>query len=765
YDHTIAVDSGYAGKENLRIIHNGIRLVASSGLPADVTVTASDPSKPVIEVLSDNVQISGFLLSGATQSTGLYFHGSKAAEIHKSTVTGNRQGILIEDYSGLNPSTSENCTVAESTITGNTAGGVVIYKTDKNTVRNSTVSDPEFGVGIEDGIENTVAGNTFENCPEHAIWVLRGEDNAIRENTVVGGDNAILLEETAGAGIAGNRVSGATVGFALQDSDDTTLNDCHVTGAAEDAPSVGFRLDSSDRNIITNSSIGTIYSQNFRVTGVEVIGSSTANTIIDCAVTGITAPAITAALVASGAQGTGIKNLTVANMSGGNGGTTGIFFAAGSGNSLVEHTAIHDISASGNVTGIGTDRTATAIFRKSVFDRLNSTGGVAVGISVNSSTGMTLENLTFTRVAGSLDDAAISLQQGNQTHLDFIRIGDTHPVLSNLTVTGSLKIRGVESPPVPPEGFTSIRKFLEIRNTTPSEAAIRIYYTAADLESLNPSSLRIWRHADDWSRVVGENRVDLANQFVSAKTHDFSIFAPLAEPLRANFTANRTTGMAPLAVQFSDRSGGYPEEWAWSFGDGGTSDEQHPLYTYRVPGNYTVNLTVRNNGVTNTLTRSGYLTVTTPPPTVTGIIPAFGYCNETLLHLDVNGTGFITGASVRFTEEGKPDIPATNVTVISPSGITCTISLAGVESGNRSVFVTNPDNQSGTLSDGFRVRLRGDFNGNGAVDIGDVTLVAYMVVNRAPSQIPAADFNSNGIVDIGDAAKIAWFGVGKITVL
>jgi hypothetical protein len=40
-----------------------------------------------------------------------------------------------------------------------------------------------------------------------------------------------------------------------------------------------------------------------------------------------------------------------------------------------------------------------------------------------------------------------------------------------------------------------------------------------------------------------------------------------------------------------------------------------------------------------------------------------------------------------------------------------------------------------------------------------------MVVNRAPSQIPAADFNSNGIVDIGDAAKIAWFGVGKITVL
>ena len=49
----------------------------------------------------------------------------------------------------------------------------------------------------------------------------------------------------------------------------------------------------------------------------------------------------------------------------------------------------------------------------------------------------------------------------------------------------------------------------------------------------------------------------------------------------------------------------------------------------------------------------------------------------------------------------------------------------------------------------------------GVVDIGDVALVAYMVVGKTPEDL-LADFNGNGIIDIGDAAKIAYFMVGRI---
>ena len=62
------------------------------------------------------------------------------------------------------------------------------------------------------------------------------------------------------------------------------------------------------------------------------------------------------------------------------------------------------------------------------------------------------------------------------------------------------------------------------------------------------------------------------------------------------------------------------------------------------------------------------------------------------------------------------------------------------------------------------VTARGDFNGNGEVDVGDVAKVAYMVVGKEPKD-PVADFNGNGRVDIGDAAKIAYFFVGKIDTL
>jgi len=60
--------------------------------------------------------------------------------------------------------------------------------------------------------------------------------------------------------------------------------------------------------------------------------------------------------------------------------------------------------------------------------------------------------------------------------------------------------------------------------------------------------------------------------------------------------------------------------------------------------------------------------------------------------------------------------------------------------------------------------VKGDFNGDGAVDIGDVAKVAYMVVGKADAD-PAADFNENGAVDIGDAARIAYYFIGKIEAL
>ena len=78
----------------------------------------------------------------------------------------------------------------------------------------------------------------------------------------------------------------------------------------------------------------------------------------------------------------------------------------------------------------------------------------------------------------------------------------------------------------------------------------------------------------------------------------------------ADFSANTTSGDAPLSVTFTDQSTNTPTSWSWTFGDGGTSTEQSPTYVYNTPGVYTVSLTATNSAGSDTETKTDYLTVT-----------------------------------------------------------------------------------------------------------------------------------------------------------
>lgn len=67
----------------------------------------------------------------------------------------------------------------------------------------------------------------------------------------------------------------------------------------------------------------------------------------------------------------------------------------------------------------------------------------------------------------------------------------------------------------------------------------------------------------------------------------------LAAELSVNFSAVPSSGVAPLTVQFRNRSTS-PEtaelQYRWYFGDGDTSSEAEPMHTYIKEGSYTVSL-------------------------------------------------------------------------------------------------------------------------------------------------------------------------------
>ena len=83
-----------------------------------------------------------------------------------------------------------------------------------------------------------------------------------------------------------------------------------------------------------------------------------------------------------------------------------------------------------------------------------------------------------------------------------------------------------------------------------------------------------------------------------------------ANPPVAGFDASTTSGDAPLAVAFTDRSTNAPTSWSWTFGDGATSAEQNPVHTYTAPGTYTVSLMVANTAGSDSATKT--IVVTEP---------------------------------------------------------------------------------------------------------------------------------------------------------
>lgn len=95
------------------------------------------------------------------------------------------------------------------------------------------------------------------------------------------------------------------------------------------------------------------------------------------------------------------------------------------------------------------------------------------------------------------------------------------------------------------------------------------------------------------SDVIGHSTAP-CDEPLYGQVEDFSaILSPSTDPPVAAFSATPLTTCDGV-VQFTDESGNIPTAWSWQFGDGGTSSEQNPQYTYDEPGFYTVTLTAAN---------------------------------------------------------------------------------------------------------------------------------------------------------------------------
>jgi PKD repeat protein len=114
---------------------------------------------------------------------------------------------------------------------------------------------------------------------------------------------------------------------------------------------------------------------------------------------------------------------------------------------------------------------------------------------------------------------------------------------------------------------------------------------------------------------------------------EISCYSPTDPPV-ADFTSD-VTSTCTGEIQFEDLSMG-ATEWLWDFGDGNTSTEQDPFYTYTMDGVYTVTLEVTNLYGDDTYFITDMITVDMPDSPIT---TGDEFCGPADLTLNAIGDG------------------------------------------------------------------------------------------------------------------------------
>ena len=180
-----------------------------------------------------------------------------------------------------------------------------------------------------------------------------------------------------------------------------------------------------------------------------------------------------------------------------------------------------------------------------------------------------------------------------------------------------------------------------------------------------------------------------------------AIVPAAAELPGADFIANQSSGVVPLAVQFTDTSTGIPTMWLWDFGDGTMATTQHPIHTFTSPGTYTVNLTATNPDGNGTVVKPAFIIAQeSGPHLVWGPYLTLTSATGTMVNVKTSTPSLVTvdyATDAHYQAYGDYDMTATD----GISVVFHRVALTGLEPGTLYHYRIVLD---GALSDPFHFR-------------------------------------------------------------
>ena len=173
-------------------------------------------------------------------------------------------------------------------------------------------------------------------------------------------------------------------------------------------------------------------------------------------------------------------------------------------------------------------------------------------------------------------------------------------------------------------------------------------------------------------------------------------------------------GCGPLSVGFTDASttsaGTTITGWLWDFGDGNSSTEQNPTYTYNKQGIYNVSLTITNSeGDTSTDTNPAFVQVNGPDVAFTTSTTSIGESPLTVSFQDQTiFSGPITGLTWNFGDGGTSNLQNPSHTYATAGTFNVSLTVTDIDGCSRTLTKTNFVN---TITGAFDVSIA-IFTGN-----------------------------------------------------
>jgi PKD repeat protein len=151
------------------------------------------------------------------------------------------------------------------------------------------------------------------------------------------------------------------------------------------------------------------------------------------------------------------------------------------------------------------------------------------------------------------------------------------------------------------------------------------FYVGAMLPTTTGDTLVIWSNTDGdtnpgiaWEQWENGDWYPISSMSAWGLNLSQAIFPIVKLPLMADFSVSDTNIQPGDTITFTDESTGNPTAWEWSFegGEPAVSSGQNPEVAYSEEGTYDVSLIISNDTISDTLTISDYITVSSSNITI-----------------------------------------------------------------------------------------------------------------------------------------------------